>query len=97
MDKIIGGWQIIPILDELNKFPQKVATAYIKVMQKFVGFSLSPILYAGSQVVNDGINYTLICNFVSVQEHVTKIVKLVINVNSGTQEASIVSIDDVLS
>ena len=93
----LGGWQINPNLDELTKFPQKVATAYTEVMQEFVGSNLIPILYVGSQVVN-GINYMLICKSVSVtKEPVTKIVKLVINVNSGTQEASIVSIDDILS
>lgn len=53
---MVGNWEVKVAVDAM---PQKVATAFGKVFEGFVGAQYTPIAYLGSQIVN-GENHAIL-------------------------------------
>ena len=87
----LGGWNIKVTVGAL---PQKVATAYGRILGSVVGASYIPIAYLGSQVVN-GENHAILSEQTMISSNPTKNIVLVI-LNQRGEDFSVVNIERVL-
>ena len=86
---VLGGWNI----DEVKgiNLPQKVQSAFTAITGGLVGAEYTPVLYAGSQVV-DGINHRLVCiQTLVLPQPEKRFVKMIINI-APNGSASLVSV-----
>lgn len=90
-DILMGGWNIG--IAEGAALPEEVQTAFDKALEGYVGMSLEPIAYLGSQVVA-GANYAILCKGTPVVPGATPALKVVIIYAALDGSASISSVSD---
>jgi len=88
---MVGNWEVKVAVDAM---PQKVATAFGKVFEGFVGAEYTPIAYLGSQIVN-GENHAILAEQLLVTGKDTKNVVVII-LNQKGEDFTLVNIERVV-
>ena len=87
----VGNWKVNVAVGSM---PQKVATAFGKVFEGFVGAEYTPIAYLGEQVVN-GTNHAILAEQLLVTGKDTKNIVLII-LNQRGEDFTIANIERIV-